>query len=198
MSCKLHGQDCRGHAQYAKHDRRILELSEIVALVRIAKSPIERAIVLCMYDLALRAGEVERLTWSNLDARESTISPSREKDGRSGYLGVSGETLRALLQVRRTGARIFPGWHEGKVRKLIRDLAKAAGFPKDKRYSHILRSSRASHLEEAGAKLKDIQRRLGHKSPQTTMVYLRLTERRKREIDTMAGNMINEALNATR
>jgi len=40
---------------------------------------------------------------------------------------------------------------------------------------HTLRHSYASHLLEAGVSLKAIQKYLGHKSLQTTLIYLHLT-----------------------
>ena len=42
--------------------------------------------------------------------------------------------------------------------------------------AHTLRHSYSTHLLEAGVSLKAIQKFLGHKSLQPTMVYLHLTE----------------------
>jgi site-specific recombinase XerD len=56
----------------------------------------------------------------------------------------------------------------------MRSLVKQLGFRK--RVSvHTLRHSYATHLLEAGVTLRLIQQYLGHRSLQTTMVYLHLT-----------------------
>jgi site-specific recombinase XerD len=56
----------------------------------------------------------------------------------------------------------------------MRRLVKQLGFRK--RVSiHTLRHSYATHLLEAGVSLRLIQQFLGHRSLQTTMIYLHLT-----------------------
>jgi integrase/recombinase XerD len=54
-------------------------------------------------------------------------------------------------------------------------ITKSLEFQK-KVSTHTLRHSYATHLLEAGVSLKAIQKYLGHKSLQTTMIYLHLTE----------------------
>jgi site-specific recombinase XerD len=71
---------------------------------------------------------------------------------------------------------IFPDMKQQNVRDWYRHLAKKAGLPPDKHYSHILRRSRATHLLADGASITEIQWVLGHKSPQTTIIYLGITE----------------------
>ena len=52
----------------------------------------------------------------------------------------------------------------------------------EKRVSiHTLRHSIATHLFEAGVSLRWIQKFLGHKNLQTTLVYLHLTEPKEEE-----------------
>lgn len=57
----------------------------------------------------------------------------------------------------------------------IKQITKELDFGK-KVSAHTLRHSYSTHLLEAGVNLKAIQKFLGHKSLQTTMVYLHLTE----------------------
>ncbi|MEL6106720.1 MAG: tyrosine-type recombinase/integrase [Planctomycetota bacterium] len=61
------------------------------------------------------------------------------------------------------------------VQGAIKQITKELDFGK-KVSAHTLRHSYSTHLLEAGVNLKAIQKFLGHKSLQTTMVYLHLTE----------------------
>lgn len=195
MPCKLHGRTCTGHAKTAKEERAVLERSDFATLLQAAKTTEERAIFLLIYDLALRAGEVERQLSRNVDLKAGAIGVPRLKDGKLAWIGASKTTLDAIKPfLKKDGGPIFPDWPRDRVCYYFRLRAKEAGLPARKRYSHILRASRATHLNEAGAELKDIQRRLGHRSPQSTLIYLHLTEARKREVDRVAGEMIEEML----
>lgn len=61
------------------------------------------------------------------------------------------------------------------VQGAIKQITQQLNFGK-KVSTHTLRHSYATHLLEAGISLKAIQKYLGHKSLQTTLVYLHLTE----------------------
>lgn len=66
----------------------------------------------------------------------------------------------------------------GYVAKLIKRYGLAAGIPARALYPHALRHAGAQHRHENHAELVDIQDILGHKSPTTTLGYLRKLARR--------------------
>jgi hypothetical protein len=79
-----------------------------------------------------------------------------------------GGNLKEAQQAKRPMPR---GTVQGALRRVVVEL----GF--QKRISiHTLRHSWATHALEAGVNLRVIQRYLGHRSLQTTMVYLHLTK----------------------
>jgi site-specific recombinase XerD len=116
----------------------------------------------------------------------------RGKGSKDRYIPLPSSTLnvsRALWRTHRNPMFLFPA--EGRNHRdgsqaetpmsistaqgAIKKITQQLNFGK-KVSTHTLRHSYATHLLEAGVSLKAIQKFLGHKSLQTTMVYLHLTE----------------------
>jgi len=55
---------------------------------------------------------------------------------------------------------------------IVKDAAKLAGLNYKEIHCHTLRHSFATHLIEQGQSVSEVQSLLGHKSPETTMIYL--------------------------
>lgn len=67
------------------------------------------------------------------------------------------------------------------IQILVRKYALKAGLD-ERVHPHLLRHSFATHLLDNGAELRVVQELLGHTNPNTTQIYLHVTESRQRSV----------------
>lgn len=189
-----------------KQPRRLphaLTLQEMTAMVEAAggSRPGElrdRALLELLYGAGLRVSEAAALDVTHVDLRELAVlvhgkgnkermvvigDPARRaiaqylRDGRPG-LATAGRRSGALF-LNRDGGRMS----QRRIQILVRKYALKAGL--DARvHPHLLRHTFATHLLDGGAELRVVQELMGHASPNTTQIYLHVTEERKRrEVD---------------
>lgn len=82
---------------------------------------------------------------------------------------------RRQITDRDTGRLFRPPLHRSSVQRAVKVAASRAGLVK-RVSSHTLRHSFATHMLEAGIDIRTVQKLLGHRSVQTTMVYLHVCE----------------------
>ena len=81
------------------------------------------------------------------------------------------------LFINRFGQRLS----QRRIQLLIKKYALKAGI--DARvHPHLLRHTFATHLLDGGAELRVVQELLGHSNPNTTQIYLHVTEERQRSV----------------
>jgi integrase len=179
-----------------KHDdqrpKRILSLDEMQALLENADSDQYRALLELMLTGGLRIGEALGLSVGDLDAKHSVIRVDYQL-GRDGTrtplkteesmraIDIPPQLMRRLLDlVAQRGALfnphalVFASRNDtGLVRKVAREAlkraAKAADLAVPQPTLHDLRHSHASMLIALDFSVVDVQRRLGHRKPDTTL-----------------------------
>ncbi len=160
-----------------------------------------------LYGTALRRGELERLDLSNWDRAMGVIDLDGRKTREVRRVPVPelvARCLEAYLPVRqqqleRTGrvgeSALFVTRSGKRVRGItvslaVARLARTAGLGRIT--LHAFRHSCASDLLEAGVRVPEVQRILGHRVLQTTVRYLAIADRQRHE--AMAHHPINEWL----
>jgi site-specific recombinase XerD len=169
----------------------VLSVEEVRRLIETVRRPHCKAYLWTVYSLGLRRQEALRLQVRDIDSDRMMVHVRCGKRAKDRYVPLPAKTLAVLRdywQTHRNPVWLFP--------RDARDPQKAAEAtgPMTHRsvqvalkrvvqelqirksvHLHTLRHSYATHLLEAGVSLRLIQQYLGHRSLQTTMIYLHLT-----------------------
>jgi len=132
----------------------------------------------------MRKSELENLTWDDIDFARRIIKirikddwtpKTDERD-----IPISDDLLKLLQKQKKKaiGSLVFHDGEgnkidENRLRRNLMSVTKLAGFP-DVTKIHSLRHTYGSHLAQQGVPLPAIQKFMGHKNIQTTMVYAHL------------------------
>jgi integrase/recombinase XerD len=144
---------------------------------RLRDALLDRAIFYLFWQSGLRLSEVEELRLEDLDlsARKLSVRNGKGMKDRTVYLtDTTVNALSAYLAMRGPGSsdHVFLYRHQALCKDLvhcrIKDAGKRTGV---KVYPHRLRHTTATQLLNAGCPVTSIQKFLGHKKLNTTMVY---------------------------
>ncbi len=155
----------------------------------------DRAILLLLARLGLRAGEIAGLEFDDLDWRAGQLRLRAGKSRRERVLPLPQEVGAAMVEYLRQGRpscqerRVFlaltdpvRALHPAAVTRLVQRNLKRAGIPLGRLTgAHMLRHTAASRMVNGGASFKDVADVLGHRSLQTTGIYAKL------DLDRLAG-----------
>ena len=156
----------------------------------------DRAIILCMARLGLRASEVTQLRLDDLDWRNATVRVRARKTGHGALLPLTAEVGTALAEYLRHGRPDTPSRHvfvlhwlragapiSGSiVGRAVDNALRRAGMDAPVRVGNLLRHSLATDLLGHGASLREIADLLGHASLATTRIYARVDVAALREV----------------
>jgi integrase len=142
------------------------------------------AAVLLSITTGIRAGELYRLTWQDVDEKERWAILPMTKNGDSRGVPLTDQVLNALKALPREGERIFP-FDLTKAWRTAMGCAEISNF----RW-HDLRHSAASYLAKSGANAVEIATLLGHRTLGMVRRYAHLTNNHTRSlVDRVMGVM---------
>lgn len=156
----------------------------------------DKAILLCVARLGLRASEVARLGLDDIDWRNGTVHIATRKTGHGAILPLPGDLGAALATYLRHGRPATPArqvfvLHQMRVgapidRHVVGDAVhralRHAGICAPMRGANLLRHSLATDLLAHEATLKEIADLFGHGSLVTTGIYAKVNVAALREV----------------
>lgn len=152
---------------------------QVAAILSVCKTPYERALVMTLYDGALRIAELMGLQVQDIDYANNLLKVTG-KGGDEWRIPVGDKTLDALREyIGNRQGKVFPQpyW---RLRYDLRRFGNHAGILGIN--PHQFRHARASDLSAKGVQIEYIQEFLRHKDINTTRRYIHLqpTELKKR------------------
>ncbi len=165
-----------------------LTVDETHRLLKVIKSPRDKAIFSMLYYCGLRASEPGLLSYADYHPGSALhldrIMIRRKKNSLSGETALvpaCAEALRGWVRKRgHVEGPLFPSRKRKPISRsrifaLMRQYCAAAGIPLSKAHPHVLKHSTVTHLlGDQRESIIDAQRHVGHASIQSTMRYLHL------------------------
>jgi integrase len=173
---------------FPRHEKKlpvVLNVDEVFRLLDAVDNIKHRTAFMMMYGAGLRVSEVLGLRIEDVDGQRKRIHVRQGKGKKDRYVDLSPKLLDALRhywRAERPSSWLFPGRAPGKPLHptALQKAIVLAGFRAriSKRvHTHTLRHCFATHLLESGGNLRSIQLALGHRSLNTTAIYLHVASR---------------------
>jgi site-specific recombinase XerD len=167
---------------------KYLSEEQLEQFFAVIKSPRDTAIFRLIYHRGLRASELGTLQLADWNRERDRIRFTRLKGSHGGEYHLTSRevrVLRAWLKVRGLEpGPLFPSRnHKGISQQMLDVLMKKygrqAGLPTELCHVHALKHSCATHLLNRGESIEDVQDHLGHANIQNTMLYAKVTGKRR-------------------
>ena len=169
---------------YAKVPTKLPEVltkEEVIKIFSVIENEKHKLMMQVLYGSGLRVSELVHLRVRDLDFTNN-VGWVREGKGRKDRLFIIAEKvkdeLKKYVENKEVHEFVFSGRKEQAVhvrtlQEILKSATKKAGIKK-RVHPHTLRHSFATHLIEEGNPLQVVQSLLGHKSADTTMIYVHL------------------------
>ena len=164
------------------------------------KSPYVLAAIKILAYTGCRMGEILKLKWEDVHLEENYIHFKKSKTGeKSVPLNNAAKDVLNGVEKQKGNPYVFcgenPGTHLVNIQQSWRNIRKSVGLS-DVRI-HDLRYSFASFMIKNGVSLFEVSKLLGHKSIQTTMRYLHLSNQELVDIANKGGKAFETNNNHT-
>ncbi len=171
--------------RYSKRPERlptVLTKDEVKNLFDAIGNEKHKLMIQMMYSAGLRVSELINLKVKDLEI-DKNYGFVRQGKGNKDRLFIIAESLKyrivELIEKEKLNGDSFlfttnrgERYSVRSLQIIVKDASKLAGLDYREIHCHTLRHSFATHLIEQGQTVSEVQSLLGHKSPETTMIYL--------------------------
>lgn len=157
-----------------KHLPRPISEEQIKSGFSQIKNVKHKAMCMLLYCCGLRMEELLSLRINHFDKGVLRINGKGDKDRIVTYDHVLKKTLIEYCTKYKIEDHLFYKYSPSSVRKVVRSFFHCK--------PHQLRHSFATHLHNHGVSILDIQKMLGHSSPQTTQIYAEVSDAHLRDV----------------
>ena len=154
----------------------VLNKDEINKMFESTMNLKHKLVLMFLYYTGVRVNEIVNLKWEDIDFQRGTIHIKTAKGDKERVVFFH-EKLKSFIEyfnLKKEGyvflSNFGKKYDKRTVQAIVKNASRKAGISK-KVAPHILRHSFATHLLEAGADIRHIQKLLGHTSLQTTQIY---------------------------
>lgn len=181
-------------------EANFLDEEEQLALIKSAKNPRDKALIMTILSSGLRASEILNLKEDDLYRRSLIVS--RGKGGKPRVTFIDPLTEKSIREYhhKREVDSVFVFTNSfGKplsrqyLSRMISETALRAGIKK-RVSAHTLRHSFATNMLRKGARIEDVQPLMGHSNISTTRLYMHFTNEYLRERYDMFNKDIDKTL----
>jgi integrase len=179
------------------HPQDFLSKEDFAKLLKAARTPRERALLLVMAGCGLRVAETANLKAEDIDQKDGYIYV-QGKGSKDRTVVTPAPVFEAITALNIDKGPLFPGYQSGhistwEIAYLLDQIATIAGLqekrPPEKGKTrqrlkitpHLLRHSYASWIIDMGGNVSDLQSQLGHSSLTITGLYLTRRPNHRRE-----------------
>jgi integrase/recombinase XerD len=161
----------------------VLNREEVHAMIDGAVNIKHKVLLMLLYYGGIRLNEARTLRWEDLDFERGVITIRHGKGDRDRIVFLHPKVADGLILMGRKSegpillsATTRRPYTARGIQLIVSDIAKRAEIGK-RVTPHTLRHSFATHLLEAGADIRYIQKLLGHKNLKTTTIYTHIADR---------------------
>ena len=154
----------------------VLNKEEISKMFESTLNLKHRLVLMFLYYSGIRLNELVNLKWEDIDFQRGTIHLKTAKGEKERVIFFH-EKLKSFIEYfnLKKDECVFISnfgkkYDDRTVQLIVRNASRKAGISKQVT-PHVLRHSFATHLLEAGADIRHIQKLLGHSNLQTTQIY---------------------------
>jgi site-specific recombinase XerD len=161
----------------------VLNREEVHSMIDAATNIKHKVLLMLLYYAGIRLSEARTLRWEDIDFERKVIAIRHGKGDRDRIVFLHPKVAEGLsVMGRKSEGQILlsattRGLYTARgIQLIVSDIAKRAEIGK-RVTPHTLRHSFATHLLEAGADIRFIQKLLGHKNLKTTTIYTHIADR---------------------